>query len=224
LVALHGSALRQILVTALEKLAHGMNGGEILLDTTVGVDKVQISIIAQPVVATTPPESALIGEILTVAGGSFTAWLGDGQVTCQFTLPTIKPTTVLVVDDNVDLVHFYRRYVANTRYQIVHVTDGEALLDAVTMVRPAVIVLDVMLPDVDGWDLLAQCHDHPATRLIPVIICSVVRREELAAALNAACYLAKPVRRQQFIQALDQVLAQAAASGPTDEAQSATVC
>ncbi|HMN29189.1 MAG TPA: response regulator [Caldilineaceae bacterium] len=216
LVALHGSALRQVVVTALEKLAQTMSGGEIVLSTSADEDQVEIAIAAQPVLAATPPESALIGEILTVAGGSFATWLGDGQITWCFTLPRVKPTTVLVVDDNVDLVHFYRRYVANTRYQIVHVVDGESMLAAAAESRPAVIVLDVMLPDIDGWELLANCHEHPATRLIPVIVCSVVRRAELAAALNAACYLAKPVRRQQFIQALDQVLAQVVTSTLTD--------
>jgi len=61
------------------------------------------------------------------------------------------------------------------------------------------------LPDIDGWELLTNLREHPATRSLPVIVCSVVREEELALALGAARYVPKPVRRQEFIQALDQV-------------------
>jgi CheY-like chemotaxis protein len=75
-------------------------------------------------------------------------------------------------------------------------------------IPPDVIVLDVMLPDVDGWNLLLDLHEHPATRSIPVIVCSVVREENLAMSLGAALYLSKPVSPRQFIRALDQVLGQ----------------
>ena len=75
------------------------------------------------------------------------------------------------------------------------------------------IVLDVMLPDpaIDGWELLAQLHEHPETRSIPVIICSVIRERQLALSLGAASYLPKPVRRKDFIEALDGVVRRAPA-------------
>jgi CheY-like chemotaxis protein len=68
-------------------------------------------------------------------------------------------------------------------------------------------VLDVLLPDTDGWELLTYLHEHPATRALPILVASVVHGEELALALGATAYLSKPVRRQQFIQALDQARA-----------------
>ena len=80
------------------------------------------------------------------------------------------------------------------------------MLGTVEACAPSIIVLDVMLPDMDGWELLAHLHEHPPTRSIPILVCSVVREEELALALGAKLYLSKPVRRQQFIQALDQAL------------------
>jgi len=69
-----------------------------------------------------------------------------------------------------------------------------------------------MLPDVDGWELLTHLHQHPATRHIPVLVCTVVHAEELARALGAAAYLAKPVRRAEFIEALRQLRPQAPGS------------
>jgi CheY-like chemotaxis protein len=79
-------------------------------------------------------------------------------------------------------------------------------MNAVETVTPDVIVLDVILPDADGWELLMHLHEHPIARSIPIIICSVVREKELALALGAKAYLPKPVRRRQFISALQQAL------------------
>jgi CheY-like chemotaxis protein len=209
LAALHPSALRQILVTAVEKLAQQMTHGQIHLAAERVRDDIQITIAADPVTAGPAPASALIDEILAAQGGTFGAQRNGSRLCCRVNLPAVTPYTVLVVDDNTDLVHFYRRFVANTRYQIVHVAEGESVFRVIEQVQPAAIVLDVMLPDIDGWELLATLREHPTASLIPVIVCSVVRREELASVLHAARYVAKPVRRQHFIEALDQVLAPA---------------
>jgi CheY-like chemotaxis protein len=123
-------------------------------------------------------------------------------------VPAVGKVTVLVIDDNSDLVHFYRRSLTGTRYRIAHEPTGLGAFDAVAAHRPDVIVLDVMLPDIDGWTLLTHLHENPATRSIPVLVCSVIREEELALALGAAAYLAKPVQGRQLTDALDRVLRQ----------------
>ena len=66
-----------------------------------------------------------------------------------------------------------------------------------------------MLPDMDGWELLAHLYEHPATRAIPIVVCSVIREEELALELGAAVYVPKPVRHGDLLAALDQALATA---------------
>jgi CheY-like chemotaxis protein len=87
--------------------------------------------------------------------------------------------------------------------------QGQGLFETVKVVGPDIIVLDVMLPDVDGWELLMRLHEDPTTRSTPIIICTVVKEEDLALSLGAARYLTKPVRPREFIQALDQLLLQA---------------
>lgn len=203
------SILRPILIRAIDKLVQQISpGGEIILSAVEEGEHIKITIIGHPTTADVPPDSDFIREALSTQHGSFVVRVEDEKIICQVTLPSASKITVLVVDDNTDLVHFYRRYVAGTRYEIVHLAEGQHLFEEISDSRPDIIVLDVMLPGIDGWELLTHLHERPDTRPIPVIVCSVVRGEEMALALGAALYLQKPVRSRQFIEALDQVLTQ----------------
>jgi CheY-like chemotaxis protein len=185
-----------------------MSSGKITLCAEEAGEYVRISITGDPTLAEVPPHSDFIWEALATQEGSVEVHMVDNQIAFQITLPSADKITVLVVEDNPDLVHFYQRYTAGTRYQIIHVAEEEGLFETIVDASPDIIVLDVMLPGLDGWDLLTDLHEYPDTRSIPVIVCSVVTGAELASALGAALYLPKPVRRRQFIQALDQVLSQ----------------
>jgi CheY-like chemotaxis protein len=212
-VAMHPSVLRQVLITAVEKLVQSISAGRITLAVKRTGERVQLQVAGAPPATQHPPDSDLIREILAVHGGSIRAYLETEQVGFQIELPPADKLTVLVIDDNADLVHFYRRYTTGTRYQIVHLTEGQQALDTLTEIKPHIIVLDVMLPDIDGWELLSDLRERSATPTIPIIVCSVVRRAELALSLGASLYLPKPVGRREFIGALDQVLNQAPAAG-----------
>jgi CheY-like chemotaxis protein/predicted DNA-binding protein (UPF0251 family) len=206
-VAMHPTALRQILITAIEKLVQDVLPEKIILGAARKGENVHFTITGVLVTANHyPPNSDLIQEILAAQNGSIEAFLEEGRVGFRIELPMASKITVMVIDDNADLVHFYRRYTTGTRYQIVHLAEGQRALATIKETKPDIIVLDVMLPDIDGWELLTDLRDQPATQKIPIIVCSVVRREELALALGASLFMPKPVRRQQLIQSLEQVL------------------
>ena len=200
------SALRQIILTAIEKLVQHMTSGEIVLLAEMAGEFITLTVTGGPIVTDTLPDSALIQELLGDQGDTFNIRRAGETIVFQFRLSaTGDPISVLVVDDNADLMTFFQVYVTNTRYQIIHLADGERLFETIAATKPNLIVLDVLLPGMDGWELLAYLHEHPDTRAIPIIVCSVIRREDLALALGASLYLPKPVRRQQFIGALDEV-------------------
>jgi CheY-like chemotaxis protein len=151
------------------------------------------------------PSDYLVDEMLLRQGGTRVWRVTEGKAVCELRLPAMRRATVLLVEDNQDLYYVYRRYTQGTPYRIQHVPNASQLIEAIRSTRPDAIVLDIMLPDGDGWQILTHLHQSPETRDIPVIVCSVVRAQELARALGAAAYLAKPVQRDEFIAALDRV-------------------
>jgi CheY-like chemotaxis protein len=204
--AIHPSALRQVLITALGRLTQAMSDGEISLLAKGEGGGVRITALARPVGEGPSLGSELVQEILAAHGGAAQLRRDGDQVSFEVNLLSVDEITVLVIDDNTDLVHFYRRYATGTRYRITHIAEGQRVFPVIEQSPPDVVVLDVMLPDIDGWELLVHLHEHPGTRSIPIVVCSVVREEELALALGAALYLPKPVRRQAFIEALNRAL------------------
>jgi CheY-like chemotaxis protein len=78
--------------------------------------------------------------------------------------------------------------------------------------RPAAIILDIMMPDIDGWTVLAALKNEPELADIPVIIVTIVDEPRNGIALGATAYLMKPIDREQLLAILTR-LRVAGASG-----------
>ena len=119
-------------------------------------------------------------------------------------LPALEQVPVLVIDDNADALQLLRRYAVGTRYYLITTKDPQEALSLAEKSSPRLIVLDVMMPRMDGWKLLAHLRQHITTRHIPVVVCTILAQEELALSLGASSFVRKPVTRQAFLDALDQ--------------------
>jgi CheY-like chemotaxis protein len=207
---IHPSAFHQIILSAIQELVKVTPDGSITIEGKRTNGEIRITLVASPTNITAQwRDGHLTHEILDAYRGSIEYQPHDNSYTVRIHLPTQRApdrVVVLVVDDNLDLVSFYRAYVSGTRYSIVHIPRGDQVFEAIDMHQPDIIILDVMLPDVDGWQLLVQLHGHPETRLLPIIVCSVVRDAELAQSLGAILHVPKPVGRKQFLRALDEAL------------------
>jgi signal transduction histidine kinase/DNA-binding response OmpR family regulator len=115
--------------------------------------------------------------------------------------PGPRPTVVVVEDDrrSFDLL---RVYLEAAGARVVSAGDGEEGLDTVRRLSPAGVVLDILLPGIDGWDVLAQLKADPGTAAIPVIVVSMVDERGRGFALGATEYLVKPVGKEQLLAAL----------------------
>jgi len=212
-VTSHPVILHQILLSLLRRLSLYLVDGKIELYARLEDGNAKISLTGT---ATAHGISLmdLTRDLPTSKDVTITSAAEGDRVFVWITAAAVGKVTVLAVDDNEDMVHFYQDCTIGTRYHIIPIANGNCLFDAINANAPHVIVLDIMLPDIDGWRLLMRLHEDPATNHIPVIVCTVIREEELALALGAAGYLAKPVRPARLIQALDQVYPLVAAEAP----------
>jgi len=113
--------------------------------------------------------------------------------------------TILVIDDNEGLVKLLDSYLTGRACQVVSATNGAEGLRLAHELVPDAIVLDVMIPGMDGWEVLQRLRNGPQSAEIPVIMCSVLDSPELAYSLGASLFLPKPVSRDDVLSALSQL-------------------
>lgn len=121
----------------------------------------------------------------------------------SLTLPRLPRRLVLVLEDNASAVELYRRYLAeSSEWEIVAAPSADGAVEMAREKQPAIIVLDLLMPEKDGWQVLQALRTLPETAGIPILVCSVFDEADLALALGATGYLRKPVAREQFLSAL----------------------
>jgi CheY-like chemotaxis protein len=113
---------------------------------------------------------------------------------------------VLIIEDSRFAADQIARYLTELGVEPVIHHQGEGAVDIVLKVQPDVIILDILLPDISGWDVLAQLKAEQRTREVPVLIISVVDDRARGLELGAIEHLVKPVSREQLQQGLSKAL------------------
>jgi len=145
-------------------------------------------------------------RLIEAQGGHLEIEEQEGIRTARVLLPTASKMTVLVIDDNADLIALFRRYLAGYGVSIVGATDGKQALNLAAALRPQVITLDVMMPHQDGWEILQRLKESSETKNIPVIVCSVLNEPRLAFSMGASDYITKPISQVALLEALQRWL------------------
>jgi signal transduction histidine kinase/CheY-like chemotaxis protein len=107
--------------------------------------------------------------------------------------------TVLVIDDDPLACDIATRYLSKDGYHVESVLSGEAAFTKIRVSNPDVILLDVLLSETNGWQVLKFVKDQPELMHIPVIMTSMVDERKMAYSLGASDYLIKPVEREELI-------------------------
>jgi CheY-like chemotaxis protein len=128
-----------------------------------------------------------------------------GNIEVIFSIPLAKQPVILVVDDQKPTHQMFRRFLSRTAYQLVGVTDPGEVLTLARQLKPILITLDVMMPNVDGWEILQALKTTYETKEIPILVCSAWEEPELAKSLGAAGFLKKPIRQRDLLAALDRL-------------------
>ena len=150
----------------------------------------------------------LMGGDMTVSseagkGSTFTATIpaqvteAAGETASSASLAAVASSgsgpLVLVIDDDATVQDLLRRSLNRDGFRVETAPDGASGLAQARALRPAIITLDVMMPGMDGWEVLAALKEDPATSDIPVIVMSIVDEKGLGFSLGAADYLTKPL-------------------------------
>ncbi len=113
---------------------------------------------------------------------------------------------VLIVEDNAQASELLTLYLADSGYRIACAYDGAQALQMADELKPDVITLDVMLPQKDGWEVLATLKSASATQNVPIIMVSMTEDRQLAFSLGAIGFLTKPVDKNQLTQAVGKAI------------------
>ncbi len=109
---------------------------------------------------------------------------------------------ILVIEDDPSAERLLRQYLEPLGYQVRCAVDGEKGLAMAREQRPVAILLDVLVPRVDGWEVLRRLKADAALRDVPVVMVTVVDERDVGLALGAVDYLVKPVQREALVSCL----------------------
>jgi CheY-like chemotaxis protein len=160
-------------------------------------------------------------NFLELQGGSAELGVHDPAAPLITVLvPPIALRKVLVVDDNPDVVGLFRRYLRGEPYRLIQATTGASALRLARELQPEIVILDVMLPAVDGWDVLRLIREQPDLRGIAIIVCSILPERALALSAGVQAFLAKPVARQDLLDTLKSCLPGPSSRAPRESTAS----
>ena len=120
-------------------------------------------------------------------------------------MPATPLKRILVVDDDPDIRETLAELLQEEGYAVSSAAHGGEALSALrTDPRPDLILLDLMMPIMDGWQFRAEQKKDPELASIPVVIISATGRDEFVSSLGAAQFLKKPINLEQLLAAVEQ--------------------
>jgi len=116
---------------------------------------------------------------------------------------------ILIVEDEESLLKLESILLTSRGYEVKGVADGQAALTAVTDIKPDLVLLDIMLPEIDGFEVCRQIKSNEATKHIPVIMLTAKKsREDMARGeqVGADWYITKPFKSAMVIETIQRFL------------------
>jgi CheY-like chemotaxis protein len=124
----------------------------------------------------------------------------------EILLPRSDQRVVMVVDDQEPAINLFRRYLSQTNIITIGASNADQVIPLACHFQPVLITLDVMMPQMDGWELLQQLKTNVETRHIPVIVCSAWEDPDLSRSLGADKFLKKPVTQKMLLAAMEELI------------------
>lgn len=125
--------------------------------------------------------------------------------------------TVLVVDDEPSIRRFLRHILESEGFLVIESRSGEDAVNIARREKPSLVLLDLVLPDIDGFEVLSRLKEREETKDMPVIILSIIEDEERCFRLGASDYLPKPINRERLVTRVSGLIAAGRGNRPEKE-------
>jgi CheY-like chemotaxis protein len=120
---------------------------------------------------------------------------------------------ILVVDDEPNIVDLLALVLRGEGYEVHTANNGVEALKSIPQVKPDLVILDVNMPQLDGWNVLSTIRSTESTRTLPVLMCTnrdLISDVERAEVLGATGYIPKPFEIERVVRKIHQVIGTAA--------------
>ena len=120
------------------------------------------------------------------------------------------PKKILIVDDEPQILGIVREMLQREGYEVIAADSGSLCLEILENIKPHLIIMDIMMPEMDGWEVVEKIKSDPSNKGIPICMLTVKASEaDMVKSLNevgADWHISKPVERQKLIDAVNWLL------------------
>ena len=121
----------------------------------------------------------------------------------------MRKKRILIVEDEESLLKLESILFTSKGYSVTGVRDGKSALEAIARERPDLVVLDIMLPDLDGFEICRSIKENPETRSLPVIMLTAKKSSldlERGRLAGADSYITKPFKSVKVLEVIEGLL------------------
>jgi CheY-like chemotaxis protein len=128
-----------------------------------------------------------------------------------------KSANILIVDDDPDVREAVKIILETQPYELIFASNGEECLEQVKKNRPDLIILDLLMPKKDGFEVIKELREHPSYPRIPILVLTAVKKEaagrryelETALRMDVDDYIEKPIQPDDLIDRVKRILTRA---------------
>ena len=110
--------------------------------------------------------------------------------------------TILVIDDDPAFLEIMMRFLTHEGYRVVMTSSGMEGINIAKALRPLAILLDVNMPEMDGWHVLSELKDTPEIAHTPILMVSVLKELQKKEAIGASGLITKPIQRELLLETI----------------------